>query len=143
MTISVRIIFLLAALLVSVPVFAMNMSHDGKEIRTVTVDGATITYKLIDMRESMKKIGEGHGAQTMATHHLMIYAKGPDGPVKGKAGYAVTGPDAKTEKVMCMAMNDGFGADIHMASQGAYTIKVKVAGQGKTLMDEFTYTLEH
>lgn len=143
MTKSLKAMMVLAVLLVSASFSApaMDMGHDGDAIHTSTVDGITMTYKLIDMRESMKKMGHSMGA--MATHHLMVFAKGPDGPVMGKAGYVITDPDGKTEKAMCMAMGDGFGADIHMIQPGTYTVKTKVATEGgKTLMDEFTYTLK-
>ena len=137
-----KTIMILISMLITSPVFAMDMNHGGDAIRTATVDGTTLTYQLIDMRESMKKMGHDHAMGDMATHHLMVYAKGPDGPVKGKAGFSITGPDGKTKNTMCMAMGDGFGADIHLTGQGTYTIKTKVAGQGKSLMDEFTYTLK-
>lgn len=127
----------------SFQVSAMDMHHNGEAIRTATVDGVSLNYTLIDMRESMKKMGHDHAMGAMATHHLMVYAKGPDGPVKGKAGFLVTGPDGKKEQVMAMAMGDGFGADITLAGHGTFTIKAKIAGHGKTLMDEFSYTLKH
>lgn len=129
--------------LMSVPVTAMNMDHGkgGKTIHTSTVDNATLSYMLMDIRENMKAMG--HDMGDTATHHLMVYVKGANLPEKGKAGFMITGPDGKTEKVMCMAMEGGYGADIRMKSHGAYTIKVKVAGDGKALKDEFTYTLNH
>lgn len=129
----------------SAPSMAMDMDHgQGSDaIHTSTVDGATLTYKLIDMRENMKAMGHDMANMDMATHHLMVYAKDAKGAVKGKAGFVITGPDGNTEKVMCMAMGDGFGADIKMKTPGNYTIKTKVSGNGKDLKDEFTYNLMH
>lgn len=129
--------------LLSLPVMAMNMDMDnpGETIHTSTVGNATLTYTLMDIRENMKAMGQDMA--DMATHHLMVNITGADAPAKGKAGYVITGPDGKTEKVMCMAMEGGYGADIHMGSKGTYTIKVKVTGDGKDLKDEFTYMLPH
>ncbi|MBU1171906.1 MAG: hypothetical protein KKD44_20320 [Proteobacteria bacterium] len=121
---------------------AMDMSHDGDAIHTGKVDGYTMDYRMMDMRENMKKMGHMEGMDMKATHHLMVTVKGPNGPVKGQAGYMVTGPDGKTQKAMCMAMGDGFGADISMMNPGTYTIKTKVTADGKNLTDEFTYDLK-
>lgn len=130
-------------LLAAVTTVAMDMDHgQGSDaIHTSTVDGATLTYKLIDMRENMKAMG--HDMGDMATHHLMVYVTDANGPVKGKAGFVIDGPDGKTAKAMCMAMGDGFGADIKMNTQGTYTIKTKVSAQGKNIMDEFKYSMGH
>lgn len=138
-----KLAILLATLfLIAAQAPAMDMGHEGEAIHTGTVQGYTMDYRMIDMRENMKAMGNMKGMDMNATHHLMVTIKGPKGPVKGQAGYMVTGPDGQTQKAMCMAMGDGFGADVHMMTPGSYTIKTKASVDGKTLMDEFTYELK-
>jgi hypothetical protein len=138
------VVLAIAALVFPLHALAMDKGHQGEAIHTALVAGYTMTYYLIDMRDNIKNMGDMPGMETMTgTHHLMVMVKGPNGMVMGgTAGYMVTGPDGKSQKAMCMAMGDGYGADIRMMMPGTYTIKTKVAAGGKNLMDSFTYDLK-
>lgn len=123
-------------------------SQMGDPIRTTTVDGYQMAYRLIDMQKQIEKMPKGHGmqgAQSMAgTHHLMVFIQGPDGQAVGDAqvGYLVEGPDGSTQKRMCMGMSGGFGADVSFMEKGVYTVKTKAVAGGRQLMDTFSYQLE-
>lgn len=137
-----NVLCLLAFCLCPFSIMAMDMHHDTENIHTSTVDGHTLTYQLMDMRENIKAMDhKAHMESMTRTHHLMVFIKGPSGPVSGKTGFMVSGPDGKTEKVMCMAMGEGYGADVTMAKPGSYTIKTRVAAGDKVLKDSFTYDL--
>lgn len=118
-------------------------AEDGIIRHTMTA-GYHLTYKLIDMREKMKAMGHDHSNHKMATHHLMLYIKSSDSqPVKNaKVGFLVKNTDEAKEKVMAMAMGDGFGGDITLDKTGNYSIKVKAVTGGQKISDEFVYTLK-
>lgn len=131
-----------------------SMPMMGKEIRTTQVNGYTLTYRLIDMKQKMEMMKgmkgmsmKGMDMSKMKSHHLMVFVKGADGkPVAdAKAGFKVEGPSGAqvpVQKVMCMAMSGGFGADVDFKAKGTYTIKAKVVAGDTKLVDEFTYTVE-
>jgi hypothetical protein len=106
------------------------------------VEDHNLAYKLIDIRQALKKHG-GDQDQT-ATHHLMIYITDPQGnPVTGaKVGFLIEGPDKENQRVMAMGMETGYGADISLAAKGKYTIKTKAVVGDKTLIHGFTKTME-
>ncbi len=126
----------------------------GQEIRTARVDGYTFTYRLIDMKKKMEMMKnmkgmsmQGMDMSKMKSHHLMVFVKGPDGnPVTdAKVGFKVEGPSGSqvpVQKVMCMAMSGGFGADVDFKAKGTYTIKAKVVAGDTKLVDSFQYTVE-
>jgi len=113
--------------------------HAGDLIHESTVDGHQFAYHLIDMRAKTKDMPE-----MKATHHLMVYVKGPDGKAvdKAKAGYMLEGPGDAKQRVMAMAMGGGFGADIDLSAKGSYTMKTKVIAGEKILMDKFVYEMK-
>jgi hypothetical protein len=78
------------------------------------------------------------------THHLMVFVQAPDGKAvtEAKAGYLVENPDGTDQKLMTMAMSEGFGADVNLQAQGMYTIKTKVVASNKQLMDSFRYEVK-
>jgi len=119
---------------------------NNKEIRTAVVNGYTLTYTLIDLKQAMAAFATPmtHGAEKMKSHHLMVNPVAPDRkPVAGgKAGYLVVQPDKTEIKAMAMLMEGGFGADIDLVAKGEYTITTKIALADKTLVDEFVYTVK-
>ncbi len=119
-----------------------HTGHMGENIRNASVDGYTFTYHLIDMRKKMKATGHQH--EMKMTHHMMVYVTPPHGDQieSAKVGYLVVGPDEKNQKLMCMGMGGGFGADVDFAAPGTYTIKTKVMDGDKKLMDSFNYTVK-
>ncbi len=122
-----------------------HSSHKGDNIRNATVDGYSLAYHLIDMREKMKEMkAAGHQHKMDMTHHLMIYVKSPEGNAihSAKVGYLVVGPNEEKQKLMCMAMAGGFGADINFSAPGAYAVKAKVVSGEKKFMDTFSYTVK-
>lgn len=116
----------------------------GTEIRTADVQGYHLTYRLIDMKEMMKDMpGKDTDMGKMKSHHLMVYVAGPDGKTmtEGKVGYLVTGPGKAEQKTMAMSMQDGYGADVDLKTMGDYKVTTKAVVGGKTIVDEFSYTV--
>lgn len=116
-----------------------HSGHRGPNIRNSSVDGYSLAYHLIDLKEKMKDME--NMPEMQATHHMMVYVVSPDGtPVaEAKVGYLVVGPDGQQQRLMAMGMSDGFGADVDLGAPGAYTVKTKAVAGSTTLRDEFTY----
>lgn len=111
-------------------------SRAGQDIAKHTVEGCTLTYRLIDMRETAKEM-----PGMTATHHLMVFITDPAGhPVtNATVGFLIEGPEGGEQQVMAMAMGDGYGANVNLSRPGNYTIKAKAMAGDKTLLDAFTY----
>jgi len=117
------------------------------EIRTAVVNGYTLTYTLIDMRQALaaSSMPMSHGAERLKSHHLMVNPVAPDRkPVTGgKAGYLIVQPDQTKVQAMTMLMEGGFGADVDLVVKGDYRITTKIVLADKTtLVDEFVYTVK-
>ncbi len=110
----------------------------GQAIAKDTVDGYTLSYRLIDMRQMAKEMPE-----MTATHHLMLYITDPQGqPVtNATVGFLIEGPDGSEQQVMAMSMGDGYGSDVSIKQPGKYIVKAKAVTGEKTLLDEFSYEL--
>lgn len=116
-----------------------HTAHMGDLIHESAVEGYHLAYHLIDMQKHTA------GMKDMPmTHHLMVFVQGPDGKavMEAKAGYLVKNPDGTDQKLMTMAMNKGFGADVNLKAKGVYTIKAKIVAQDKQLMDSFPYEVK-
>lgn len=130
------------------PSHGHGMGHDGHQghrFRTATVDGYQFSYELIDMREKMKEMkADGHGHVMNMTHHMMVYVKNPEGHKvdSAKVGFLVVGPNKEKQKLMCMGMAGGFGADVDFTATGTYSIKTKVVVGDKKLIDAFSHKVE-
>lgn len=133
---------------------AAEMDHSGHDMQQnkgeklfhkSMVDGYHFKYKLIDMREKLKKMKNAEHIK--ATHHLMVYVSMMHGDhemavTEGKVGYLLVTPDGTKSTAMAMGMGGGFGADINLAKKGDYTIKTKVVAGGKKLIDSFNHTVK-
>jgi len=116
-----------------------HTAHMGDLIHESAVEGYHLAYHLIDMQQHTA------GMKDMPmTHHLMVFVQGPDGKAvtEAKAGYLVKNPDGTDQKVMTMAMNKGFGADVNLKAKGVYTIKAKIVAPDKQLLDSFPYEVK-
>ncbi|BCS97898.1 hypothetical protein DSLASN_35300 [Desulfoluna limicola] len=123
----------------------MDMGPSGNVIRTHTIDGMKLTYRLINMHERMtNKPGMEMMADKVASHHMMVDVKSADGGMihNAKVGFIMTGPDGKKTKAMAMGMEGGHGADMNMMKKGTYTVNVKIKAGDKTVKDTFTYVAE-
>jgi hypothetical protein len=120
-----------------------HSGHGGENIHNAVVDGYRFAYQLIDIREKMADMkAAGHAHEGMdATHHLMVYIENPDGTTVDDAqvGFLVEGPDGTKQKIMCMGMGGGFGADVSLGGSGDYLIKTKVVAGEIKLIDAFPY----
>ena len=122
-----------------------HSAHTGENIHNSMKEGYALAYHLIDMKAQMAAMEEhaqAHGAHKMEmTHHLMVYLTDSDGnPLKdAKVGYLVVNPDGTNQKLMCMHMKGGFGADINLTQKGTYTIKTKAVSGDTKIMDQFSY----
>jgi len=118
----------------------------NKEIRTAVVNGYTLIYTLIDMKQMMAASSTpmAHGSEKMKSHHLMVNPVAPDRKpaTGGKAGYLVVQPDKVEVKAMAMLMEGGFGADVDLLLKGDYTITTKIVLGDTTLVDEFVYAVK-
>ena len=119
-----------------------HSGHRGPNVHNSSVDGHSLAYHLIDLREKMKDME--NMPEMQATHHMMVYVVSPDGaPVAdAQVGYLVIGPDGKTQRHMAMGMKDGFGADVDFKAPGAYIVRTKAVAGSTTLLDEFTYEVQ-
>jgi hypothetical protein len=118
----------------------------NKEIRTAVVNGYTLTYTLIDIKQMMASSPTpmAHDMSKMKSHHLMVNPVAPDRkPVTGgKAGYLVVQPDKTKVQAMAMLMEGGFGADVDLVAKGDYKITTKIELADTKLVDEFVYTVK-
>lgn len=125
---------------------ATPVNPANKEIRTAVVNGYTLTYTLIDMKQMMASstMPMSHDMSKMKSHHLMVNPVAPDRkPLSGgKAGYLVVQPDKTEIKAMTMLMEGGFGADVDLVAKGDYRITTKIVLDKTTLVDEFVYTVK-
>ena len=128
------------------PAAAAEPAPDSGAMRKTVVSGYTLTYTLLDMRKAMESgaMPMSHGAEKMKSHHLMVYALGPDGKpaASGQAGFLVVQPDKTEVKVMAMLMGNGFGADVDLAAKGDYAITAKIALGNVNLVDTFVHTVK-
>ena len=122
-----------------------HSGHTGENIHNSEKDSYRLAYHLIDMKAQMAAMKDHGHAKSMEnmdiTHHLMVYITDADGNnvTDAKVGYLVINPDGTKQKVMCMAMKGGFGADISLKQKGAYTIKTKAVSGDKRIMDTFRH----
>ena len=107
----------------------------GKLIRKTKINGYTLTYRLIDLHALMPNM-----ANMAGTYHLMVTLTNPEGATikKSFVGYLIKGPNGNVQKVMAMAMGDGFGANINLKTPGTYKIKVKALINDKPVIDAFS-----
>jgi len=119
-----------------------HSGHRGPNIHNSKVDGHSLAYHLIDLREKMKDME--NMPEMQATHHMMVYVVSPDGmPIaEAKVGYLVISPSGDEQRLMAMGMSDGFGADVDFKASGAYTVRTKAVAGSTTLLDEFTYEVQ-
>lgn len=121
-------------------------ADSNKEIRTAVVNGYTLTYTLIDMKQLMAESATPmtHDMTKMKSHHLMVNPVAPDRkPIAGgKAGFQVIQPDKTKVQAMTMLMEGGFGADVDLVAKGDYKITAKIVLGDTTLVDEFVYTVK-
>ena len=114
------------------------MEQPGNIIHKSEIDGYQLSYELIDMREKMPDMPE-----MAATHHLMVYVKGPDGKASenAKAGFLIEKPDGQVQKAMCMGMGGGYGADVNLERNGTYIVKTKIVIGKDKLLDSFSHEI--
>ena len=119
-----------------------HSGHRGPNIHNSSVDGHSLAYHLIDLREKMKDME--NMPEMQATHHMMVYVVSPDGAplAEAKVGFLVVGPDGDRQRLMAMGMKDGFGADVDFSAAGTYTVRAKAVAGDTTLMDEFSYEVQ-
>ena len=121
-----------------------HSDHAGENIRSVTIDGFKIAYHLIDMQEKIKAMkAAGHDHEMNMTHHMMVYISDSSGnPVtSAKVGFLVKSPDGDSQKLMCMGMGGGYGADVNFAASGNYTVKSKMVVGDNKIIDKFMYKM--
>lgn len=116
-----------------------HSGHSGDLLHESEVNGYKFTYHTIDMASKMAFMkGKEH-----ITHHMMVYITGPDGQTvtNAKVGYLIQGPE-RDQKLMCMGMGGGYGADVSFKEPGKYTVKTKAVAGDVTLMDAFEHEVK-
>jgi len=110
---------------------SMPLSSRAVYAETLTVEGVRADAMLMDTSEAMANAG------MESTHHFMVnFSSDKDGTTmaEGMAAVKVTLPSGQeTEAIKMMPMAGGFGADLTLKEDGAYTFTV-----GTKLNDEKT-----
>lgn len=105
-----------------------------------TIDNISATVHLKDVKAVMAKMGMKH------THHFMVTFENNNGDELAAQMVAVkiTGPDGKEgAPVELMAMEGHAGADVILATPGAYKFKVAAKlADGKKVQYEFSSTIK-
>lgn len=122
----------------------MSGDRHGTKVREAKVEGFTLEYYLIDMREmagSKAHTGTEQGTEAMKSHHLMSYVTAADGKavVDAQVGYLVAGAAGAEQKATAMFMDGGYGADVELSPQGPDTVTVQAVVGAQTLVDEFVH----
>ena len=125
---------------------SMKMEHGGgmmvmgKMAHEEVVDGVKATFKVIDIKAKMEKMGQ------KATHHIMVmFTDAKTGKMlsKGEATVKVLAPDKTTQVKPLMGMEGGFGADFTMPGTGKYGVMCKFRlADGKTRSVKFWYQVK-
>jgi hypothetical protein len=105
-----------------------HTGHVGKKIHETEIDGYQLAYHLLLLEKG-------------ASHHLMVYIKGPGGTKikEAKLGFLIKGPDGAGQKVMAEGMKGAFGANVDFKAAGTYLIKMKALIGERKLIDAFTF----
>lgn len=123
----------------------------GAMIRQTKVDGFFLHYHLLSWkeRELLMKGTEGTGVPGVdrsgkATHHLLLYLRGPDGKSSPPAnvGFQIAAPDGSTQKTLTMEMEGGYGADVVLPAKGPYRVETTIDLGTAILNDEFSHDLK-
>lgn len=119
---------------------SMKMEGSMIMLPMQTVDGISATVHLKDVKAAMEKMGMKH------THHFMVTLEDDNGEelVPQVIAVKITDPSGKEgEPVALMSMKGHSGADVILATPGAYkfTVAAKFA-DGKKVQYEFAYTIK-
>ena len=90
-----------------------HSGHRGPNIHNSSVDGHSLAYHLIDLREKMKDMDNMPEDAGHASHDGLRGQPGRHTRRRCEGSYLVIGPDGETQRHMAMGMKDGFGADIN------------------------------
>ena len=124
----------------------MKMEHGGgmmsmgKVVHVGVVQGVKATFRVIDIKAKMSKMG------MKETHHIMVTftdAKTGKALSKGETKLKVIAPDRSAQTKELMGMEGGFGADFTLPKPGRYGIiaMFKLA-DGKVRTTKFWYTVK-
>lgn len=117
-----------------------GMMAMGKLAHEEVVDGVKVTFKIIDIKAKMEKMG------MKETHHIMVRfsdAKSGKELSEGEVKVKVMGPDKKEQVKALLGMEGGFGSDFTMPVKGRYGIMAKFRlKDGKVRNVKFWYTVK-
>lgn len=103
--------------------------------------GTNISGSMVDVKAKMAKMGEGSGAPSGITHHLMLTPEKPLGEgTNGKV--VITYPGGKQEEVGLMAMGGHIGGDLNLDEKGQYQFQCIVNRGSESTTFEFGYVVE-
>jgi hypothetical protein len=125
---------------------SMNMDHGsgmmsmGKLAHVEVIDGVKATFRVIDIKAKMEKMG------MKETHHIMVMftdAKTGKQLCEGEVKVKATGPDKSEQVKDLMGMEGGFGADFTMPERGKYGVMTKFKlKDGKVRSVKFWYIVK-
>ena len=124
---------------------SMKMEHGGaaamgKVVHEEVVDGVKATFRVLDIKAKMEKMG------MKETHHIMVNftdVKSHKPLSEGEVKLKVVGPDKKEQVKELMGMGSGFGADFTMPAKGKYGVMAKFKlADGKVRTAKFRYTVK-
>lgn len=153
MTVGIAALFVIAAPMTSFAAMggmdmeqgSVQMDHAGmmsmgKLAHEEVVDGVKTTFRVIDIKAKMQKMG------MRETHHIMVVftnAKSGKQLAEGSVTVKVTGPDKSEQVKDLMGMEGGFGSDFTMPNKGKYGVMCKFQlKDGKTRSAKFWYTVK-
>jgi len=146
-------VLITALIALSAPLAVLAMDHEsmpmdhgsgmmamGKPAHEEVVDGVKTTFRVIDIKVMMKKMG------MKETHHIMVVfnnAKSGSMLSEGEVKLKVQGPNKLVQVKDLMGMEGGFGADFTLTERGKYGVMAKFKlKDGKVRSVKFWYTVE-
>ena len=124
----------------SMPMEHGGMMSMGKMAHEEVVDGVKVTFKVIDIKAKMEKMG------MKETHHIMVmFADAKTGKQlsEGEVTVKVQGPDNAEQVKELMGMEGGFGSDFTMPKKGKYGVMARFKlKDGKVRTAKFWYTVK-
>ena len=130
-----------------------SIARIGDLIHESVVDGYMLAYHILDLRDpkaegmdkaSMDRTFAMTNENMDSPHHIMLYImdKNHNPILEGNVEFLIKDPEGKSQKIVGMYMDRGFGATADMENKGIYTIKTKAIIGDKKLLDKFEYEME-
>jgi len=123
-----------------------SMTSVGSVAHEEVIEGVKATFKVLDMKESMRLHGTEMPKGIKETHHLAVqFTDAETGKllIQGEARVKVQGPDRSEQTRDLARMMGHFGVDLDLSKKGSYgmMVKFKVA-DNKVRTTRFWYVVK-